>query len=198
MSVYMLNLMFDVSDASESNDGRFIEYESSQSGLQQSKVWFQWNGTTPLDPDSASQWTLLEGDSDLLTLNLNDQVIIRACPTTALTGYTARLTIIIARDKSRATHQANGKAFQKVASPFALSGTQQACTIFDTINPPMQAPNGNGSWYSQTPPVTLKTTKPGNAPPNFHDSYSVIVAFTLAGGGSTVTYSHDPDMDVNC
>jgi hypothetical protein len=198
MSTYMLNLTFDPNDQTEANEGRFLEYDDRKPLLRRSKVWLNATVTYP-DPDTESDWELLEADTDLFTLGYNDQVFIRVSPTAQVSGYTARLTAIVARNASRASHRPDSWPHQAIASPFALPGTQQCCTIFDTVDPAFQPPNGRDSWYFQLPPVTLRTRRPRGAPPAFHDSYSVTVSVSVSGSNDFfATYSHDPHVDVSC
>jgi hypothetical protein len=199
MSIYMLNLVFNPNDTTESTDSRFLEYDSTQTSLLlQSKVWLTATNTSP-NPDVATDWQYLESDTSLLTLNAGDQVFFRVCGGSGVTtGFQARLTTIIARNTGRASKRGNGKPFQTRASPFALANTQQSCVIFDTFNPPFQPPSAAGSWVQGPVTVAFTTPPPNPKPPNFHDSYSCVLAVTVGGPSATLTYSHDPDMDVNC
>jgi hypothetical protein len=198
MSIYMLNLTFNPTDTTEANDARFVEYDSTQPLLSQSKIWLIATSVTP-DPDNASDWQRLEQDTSLLTLNANDVVSVRfQALSSSLSGYTARLTTIVARNSKKASQNGNGQPFQKRASPFPLNTTQQSCVIKDSMQP-FPGPSAAGSWVQQLGTVTFTTPPPNPKPPGFHDSYSVIVAITVFTSPTTaLIYSHDPDMDVNC
>src|SRR5215510_4289132 len=60
--IYMLNLVFDGSDTTESNNGRFKEYDSTQPLLQQSQIWLkQSNPANPTpNPDVTTDWNSLQ------------------------------------------------------------------------------------------------------------------------------------------
>ena len=202
MSIYMLNLVFDSTDASETNDARFQEYDATRPILQRSKVWLQAT-TTPPQPDNPGAWSQLEQDTSLLILDAGDQVMVRICGATTVSGYVGKVTAVVARDAKKASQGPNGKPFQTHGSPFPLSpGSTQSLVIYHTAN--WQAPSAAGSWVQSLGTVSITTPPPNNPPPGFHDSYSVIVAISAGPGnpgtGPTefFTYSHDPDMDVNC
>jgi len=199
MSIYMLNLTFDPTVAAEADDARFLEYDSTQPLLSQSKIWLEALATvTSPDPDNAADWQRLEQDTDLLTLNSGDQVWVRLCGVnSSLTSFSARMTTVVARNSGKASHNGNGRPFQTRASPFPLSGSQQSCVIYDSMAP-FPTPSAAGSWVQQLGTVTFTTPPPNPKPPGFHDSYSVIVAVTVFTPNGTLTYAHDPDMDVNC
>jgi hypothetical protein len=199
MPIYMLNLVFNPTDAHETTDSRFLEFDDLQPNvLLQSEVWLMANTSSP-NPDTAANWHRLEQDTSLLTLDVGDQVWIRVCGATPMAGYTARVTTSIARNAARASHRGNGKPYQVRASPFPIApGSTLSCAVFDTINPTYQPPSQAGSWVQAPLIVTFTTPPPAVKPPGFHDSYSSVVAVTLVGPNGTQTYSHDPDMDVNC
>jgi hypothetical protein len=207
--IYMLNLVFDASDTNESNNGRFQEYQSTQTGLQQSQVWFkQSNPSNPTpNPDLATDWTSPSDDNEgPLQAVLNDQIWVRiqGLNIAGATPFCARMTTIVARDARKASKGNNGKAIQQRGSPFVLSG-QQSCVLYDYENPIYQAPSAAGSWVQKLGAVTFVSPVPTNPPipPNFHDSYSMIVAATIGQGPpsnsdptNVRTYAHDPEFDV--
>jgi hypothetical protein len=202
---YMLNLVFDGGDSTETNNGRFQEFIESQPTLQQSQAWYQQSATspTPPDPNNPDHWSFKQDDNrGPLVPAVGDQVWVRVSGLNA-TGFCARMTTIIARNARKASKGNNGKAFQQRASPFALNGTQQSCVLYDTMVPTFQGPV-NGSWVQQLGAVTFTTPPPSPPPQNFHDSYSMIVAFTTGAGQpgegplSTLrTYAHDPEMEID-
>jgi hypothetical protein len=55
-------------------------------------IWLKANNANP-NYDSASDWTVLEQDSNQHTLVPNDQVAIRICGLTALGGYVAKMNM---------------------------------------------------------------------------------------------------------
>ena len=83
-----------------------------------------------------------------------------------------------------------------------MTGTQSRGVYEDpTYRPPRPA----GSWLQELGAVTFQTTPPYPKPPGFHDAYSVTVALTAGLGqpgnadpAALRTYSHDPDMNVDC
>jgi hypothetical protein len=207
--IYMLNLVFDATDTNESNDGRFQEYQATQTGLQQSQVWFkQSDPTNPTpNPDLATDWTSPSDDNEgPLTAVLNDQIWMRIQGLNMAGGtpFCARITVIVARDARKASKGNNGKALQQRASPFVLSG-QQSCVLYDTENPIYQAPSAAGSWVTKLGAVTFTTPPPPPpVPPNFHDAYSMIVAATVGQGQpgnsdptNVRTYAHDPEFEID-
>ena len=205
--IYMLNLVFDAADGTESDNGRFKGDDSNNPPplLQQSQVWLKQSDPTNSNPnpDLATDWALQSGDNGApIQLAVNDQVWIRACGVN-MAGFVARLTTIVARDAKRATKGGNGKALQQRGSPFSLNANQ-SCVLYDTELPTYQSPSAAGSWVQKLGAVTFTTPPPNPKPPNFHDSYNVVVAMTTglgqAGDNDPVnvrTYSHDPDMDVS-
>ena len=203
--IYMLNLVFDGSDTTESNNGRFKEYDSTQSLLQQSQVWLkQSNPANPTpNPDVTTDWTSLQDDNaGPLKGVVNDQVWVRILGANA-SGFCARMTTIVARDAKKASKGNNGKALQQRGSPFPLTSTE-SCVLYDTEDPTYQAPSTAGSWVTKLGVVTFSTTPPTPPPQNFHDSYSMIVALTTGVGqpgnsdpSNVRTYAHDPEMEID-
>jgi hypothetical protein len=202
--IYMLNLVFDGGDSTETNNGRFQEFIQSQPKLQQSQAWYQQaspSSPTPPDPNNPDDWSLTQDDNrGPITPAVGDQVWVRVSGLNA-TGFCARMTTIVARDARKASKGNNGKTFQERASPFSLDGTQQSCVLYDTMVPTFQGPI-NGSWVQQLGTVTFTSTPP--SPGSYHDSYSMIVAFTTGAGQpgegpltNIRTYAHDPEMEVD-
>jgi hypothetical protein len=203
--IYMLNLVFDAGDATETSNGRFKEYDATQPLLQQSQVWLkQANPAVTPNPDTATDWVFVQkDDGPAIQCVVNDQVWMRTAGLN-MTGFAARMTTIVARDARKASKGANGKPFQQRASPFPLDGTQQSCVLYDTVNPTYQAASAAGSWVQQLGTVTFLSAPPPPAPPRFNDSYSLIVALTAGVGsagegglGNVRTYAHDPEFDVD-
>lgn len=210
--IYMFNLIFDATDPDAALEGRFKEDDTGQTvAFQRSKVWLQTSSSDP-GQDSPGDWSLKQASSDgPLQLAPQDQVWIRVQGLNTTSAWVARLTTVLSRHSARATQNANThKPYQTRGSPFPdpLS-SNQSCVLYDFENETYQAISSGGSWLEKLGAVTFTTPPPVPAPDGFHDSYSVIVAVTAglgaqAGQGQNTdptgvaTYSHDPDMDVQC
>src|SRR5262245_20010938 len=199
--IYMYNALIDVSDTTESTNGRFKEYnDKEQKGLQRSQVWLvQKDPNVPNpDPDKESDWTVEQpADGTQLQLAPADQVWMRVGGLT--NGFSARMTTVVTRNASRAMPwQPNGKALQQRASPFPLNGTQRSCTMFDSG---LLTPSPLGSCVQRLGLATLRTPPPPGKPATMRDSYHLILAATVGQGtrdsdlADVRTYAHDPECD---
>jgi hypothetical protein len=216
--ICMLNLVFNPSadNVNENNDARFMENPTTPTPLlQQSKVWLQPASATITNPRPAynADWTFYRPDTGNLQLQKGDQVWIRVCLNSPVTGYVARLTVVVARNSGRASlNSTTEKPYQTRASPFqppnSAQDNPQSCVLYDFELPTYQNPT--------TPPPQDTTLAPywiqelgavffTQSPVGEHDAYSVIVAITAGKGTegdadptNLVKYSHDPDMEVNC
>ena len=180
--------------------------------LFRSKVWLvPKTGVTTPDPDTQTDWIWLQEDTGLLTLAAGSQVIIRICGAKTVSNYLGKMSVVISRDARRASLGPDQKPYQTHASPFPSSpGGSQSLVMYHT--PAWQPPvTAAGSWWWNLGSATIVTAPPDPPPAAIHDSYGVIAAITTGPAGAGIdphapgalptyylTYSHDPDMDVNC
>src|SRR5438552_7913002 len=127
--IYMLNLVFNASDTTATNEGRFQvkDYLAGQSLLFQSHVWLQpsANANNPPQPDTVTDWQLYQLDTSPIRPIVDDQIWIRVLGENA-GNYVARLTITVARNASRASHDLAVQPYQTRASPFPHGQTDQS------------------------------------------------------------------------
>jgi len=178
--------------------------------------------------DVSGAWTLKQEDTgDPLILQggtQGDQIVIRVLglntQTNANGTWLARLTVVVSRDTARTIKNAadNNKPYQTRASPFPSGSlvplNTQSCVIYDYENlnyQPVNSGTGTGttsiSWIQPLGAAQLTTQFQSNKPAEYGDAYAVIAAVTVgqgAAGGQNAdptnlkTYSHDPDMNVQC
>lgn len=225
---YMLNLIFDASDALNSDNvlnGRFDPYVAQTNWLLCSKAWLQPTVAAP-GYDVSSDWELKQEDTgDPLTLQggtQGDQIVVRVLglntEANANGTWLLRLSVVVSRDTPRAMRDnaTPPKPYQTRASPFPMSGLpDQPCVTYEYENlnyQPMNSGPNTATSYSWIQPLgqanLITTVFEGGKPEGYYDAYSVIVAVTvgqgLANGQNTPdpinirTYSHDPDMNVQC
>jgi hypothetical protein len=220
--IYMLNLIFNATDRTAFQDGRFEADNGSTDPTQcltRSKVWLQSTSASP-NWDSPADWTVTQADSgNALSIKgggtAPDQAVVRiqglnTSPDSNGT-WLVRLSAVIARNTPGALkdNSPGKKPYQNLASPFPLGMTTQPCVTYEFENMNYQpVAQGASSWVQPLGTATLTTTSfPNGKPANYHDAYSLVVAITAgqgAAGGqdgdptNIRTYSHDPDMDVQC
>jgi hypothetical protein len=107
------------------------------------------------------------------------------------------------------------KPYQTRASPFPMKGSlTEPCVLYDLENHTYQTgnklpPGGTSTFWTQPWGLASLTTEfeSGTMPANYYDAYAVIVAVTVGQGSvagqdfdpaNVMTFSHDPNMDVQC
>jgi len=145
--IYMLNLIFDVTEPNAVLNGRFQPYVAPQGAtpdyLQCSKVWLK----SPYgnNYDVSNEWTWMQEDTGApLTLQggeQGDQIVVRVLglntPTDNTNGnltWLTRLTVVVSRDTPRAIkdNATPPKPYQTRASPFPMSGPlTEPCVLYD-------------------------------------------------------------------
>ncbi len=197
MSIYMLNLVFDASDTTAALNGRFKEYEPSQTDpLLQSKAWLMQDASVP------GGWSVKQEDTgDGILLQPNCVIQVRVVGLTTTSSWRALVTTVVARSTKRSKDFINpttSKPFQQHASPFPYPGNaDQSNTIF--VSDPTNQPLGtDGSFWEAARWEHLHHTTPNPppAPPTapYHDSYNVIVSVTATLPASGTSASADVDL----
>jgi len=179
---YMLNLVFNYGDTNSAPNGRFVDYDSTQTNpLLTSKAWLQSSdGVT---------WAFFQQDHQHLSFGLSTQptLMVRVVDANqASDNYNARITILMGRNDQK-------QAQQPMSSPVQnANGVTGPLCIWDVG---FAAASGNvggvPSWVITLGPATL-----GRATGNV-DKYIFLASATVQGNPER-TFSHDPDMDVNC
>jgi hypothetical protein len=181
---YMLNLMFNFLDDSSAPNGRFVEYNSTETDpMLTSKAWLQsTDGIT---------WTFFERDKTHLTFpwnpnpTLNPILSVRVADfNQASDNYSAQITVLMSRNDP-------GRAQQPMSSPIQSTNgvTGPLCVWNSALGPA----NGNSpGWVMTLGQATLATGGVGD-----HNKYLFLVAATVQGN-AVRTFCHDPDMDISC
>jgi hypothetical protein len=198
MSYYMLNLVFNFSDATALN-GRFLDFDSSQENpFLTSKAWLQpvVGAPNPPDPNVQADWTYVDRDNQHITIPLNppSSLWVRVADfNQPQDNYNARVTTLMARND-----QKNPK--QQMSSPIQDENhiTGPVC-IWDTpkVGGVAPASGTNPGWVTYLGSATVGSGVRGNV-----DNYLFLVAAVVQGvvQGVSVTraFCHDPDLDISC
>jgi len=203
--MYMLNLIFDPTQT----DGRFVNYNQQSPNsdpLQNSKVWLQLQGggVADLDPQALNpqsltspySWSLFGPDGSLHvsksqapSSNPNATVppffavrvgLIAGGSLPGGTAYT--LTVIFGRQP---------RATQPFPSPFTQDDTStgRSCNVFSQ----------SGSILSGTgqPQIYFPLKPIANAPGSSGITHNYEFEVGLVLGSPTLTFAHDPELDVS-
>lgn len=195
---YMLNLVFNYTDSSAA-DGRFMDYSTQTNPLLTSKVWLQpATGVTAPDPNRSSDWVFFERDKQHLNFDLTTTptLWVRVVDANQQNdNFNARITILMGRnDQKHATQPMSSP----IVNPSVVAGP---LCIWDTLTPggsvfvPASTTPGGGTVASWL--MALGVANQGSSANGPENNYIFLVAATVIGTRS-LTFSHDPDMDITC
>lgn len=200
MSVYLYNLGFSTSD-SYGVAGEFEPYSNTQTGLNQSSAWMQYNvpsqlppgvsdGLNPItSPLNSSQWNFMQQNGSTgMTLKPGDYVVVRFFPATSNPPCNLRATAVVGRGTSNPAPVGTQNS-----SPFMASSTQPR-PVVDFDNSPgsnwPQPTSSDGSWTFCIGMIH------GNAADYSMNIGASVYITAGAQQGSVMAYGQDPQMHV--
>ena len=198
---YMLNLVFNYNDSDSAPNGRFVDYDNTQTNpLLTSKAWLQpaSGAPDPPDPNNSEHWAFSQKDAQHLNFTQSSapNLWVRVCDANQATdNFFARITILIARNTQQNPPQPMSSPIVNanlVAGPLGIWDTMPPAGSGSPFVQANSTPNTNSSvasWVTQ-----LGTANQGSG--SNRNRYIMLVAATVQGN-PTRTLTHDPDMNVD-
>lgn len=177
MAFYTMNLGFDISSNSHTQNGDFLKDDPSMPLLQRSKVVL----TSTAPPDQPSATFSLEGSDTNLVVAKDDEIWIRVFSYQPVDNLHVRITAVFGRLAPTSP--------QTLRSPFSIGKPHHlVCrAVFDSESGP---PNFNGSWLFGMGAITDPAA-------TANSQYGYTVGATVWQGKVVYTFGHDPDMEVS-
>lgn len=179
---YMLNLIFDYTDTNTAPNGRFVDYDPTQTNpYLTSKAWLQ--------SSDGQNWIFFARDHQHLDfdLSLSPILSVRVVDRNqSIDNYAARITIIMGRNDQKSAQQEMSSPIHdtnSITGPLCTWDTGGFITTDSTLG-------DTPCWVAVLGQANLGSD-------SGTDNYLFLVGAYVQGNPYR-TFSHDPDMDINC